>query len=93
MKAMLIVDIPDDVNVDINNLIVKDITFKDTSSDLGITYTIHKPKISIKPMPQKKEAFEECMKFGMMTDKISEAIVWQVQGYNYCIDEILGGEE
>lgn len=88
MKAILVVDIPDDVNVDINNLIVKDITFKDISSNLGITHTIHKPKISIRPLPEK-----------IPTPKIIQEQIdgWhklagQYAGYNACIDEILGAE-
>ena len=90
MKAVVLVDIPDDVNVDINNLIVKDITFKDTSSDLGITYTIHRPKISIKPLPQINEKrvnyLRECG-WGLM-----ELECYAV-GHDDCLDEILGEEE
>lgn len=89
MKAIMIVDIPDNCNKELLSKTPASITFNH-----GTYKTLLYVEGYLKPMPQKKDAFEECMKLDMMTTgKISEAIVWQVQGYNTCIDEILGDTE
>lgn len=47
----------------------------------------------LKPLPQKKDPFEEHMKVERNERYISESLINQIRGYNFCIDEILGVEE
>lgn len=52
----------------------------------------------LKPMPQKKDFFEEYMKVDRSMckqkfDKVQEELRHQILGYNYCIDEILGDND
>ena len=95
MKAILIVDIPDNYQEFGSGIwyIEGDclrIGYKDKYGWFDGWKWVGNGMMALKPLPQKKDAFEECMKFDMMTGKVAEEIVWQVNGYNYCLEEILG---
>ncbi|MBP3891425.1 MAG: hypothetical protein J6D29_04555 [Solobacterium sp.] len=56
----------------------------------------------LKPMPQKKNFIDEFMKvdrgpYGFLSEEdfyeLSDSLSKQIRGYNFCIDEILDGQE
>ena len=87
MKAILVIDVDD-------KYLGKEISFIKFTDD----NVIYLSGEELKPMPQKKDFFEEYMKVDRSMckqefDKVQEELRHQILGYNYCIDEILGDTE
>ena len=73
--------------------------YNEKIEDLSISYTVNgnienyvevKCSHSLKPMPEKLDATLIALQCGR--DTVSSELVYQVEGYNRCIDELLGGE-
>ena len=86
MKAILVIDIPDDI-------------WANKEEDLGMYAEVWSKRIddgwcgeyyadSLKPIPQKKKLDED-----LFLSKNFELEYVRFDGYNKCIDEILGEEE
>lgn len=83
MKAIMIVDLPDNINVDLMCKTPVSLTFKH-KSHIEILYASG----YLKPMPQKKKLDED-----LFLSKNFELEYVRFDGYNRCIDEILGKQE
>ena len=83
MKAILIVDIPDDYNI-------AEIRVNIQANCYGEEILDWRNQTLI-PMPKKLDATEISMQCGKY--EVSDKLVYQVEGYNRCIERILGEAE
>ena len=82
MKAILIVDIDDELLEDYENFYV-DYDLRAERKDENVNESIrYVEDCPLKPMPLKLETIE-----------VDSKLAYQVEGYNICIEDILGEEE
>ena len=79
MKAILLIDVPDNTEFDKDYRLTGLLLANEYAENVGIEFK----DARLKPMPQKKNPLDDC---GMFNGK-------GIQGYNACIDEILGEKE
>lgn len=106
MKAILVIDLPDGTNVDDIKVLYK-LTDISTFRELYYSTEEYWNGCSLKPMPQKKKIkeikhLEDFVNMETQYDYIRNKIVGKInydvetifnEGYNSCIDKILGEEE
>ena len=92
-KGIIIIDIPNLESHEIDSYdMVADLKVKSLVLG-GERYNCEFENVIVRPLPQKKNPFEEHMKVESNERYISETLINQIRGYNYCLDEILGGTE
>lgn len=80
MKAILILDVNDDTDLSSEADVIID------NGDFHL-----ETKVFLKPMPEELDATEIAIQCGKY--EVSDKLVYQVEGYNWCIKQILWEEE
>lgn len=85
MKAILVIDVDD--NTDFEFYDVRVWCYNKTTG-------LHKwyQNVQLKPMPKKQKEVEDTEYIYEDEDRMASCIVGQIEGWNSCIDEILGEE-
>ena len=82
MKAILLIDVPDNTDFDKDYRLTGLLLANEYAENVGIEFK----DARLKPMPEKKNT-DSSLKY------TNEPMQYRREGYNQCIDEILGEEE
>lgn len=94
MKALIVVDIPVNDSIEINEYgMVADLKIRPMTLTDRKDLFIEMKEVNLKPMPEKKDT-QKWLYLDLINCSTSHTdLVCAYVGYNKCIDEILGEEE
>ena len=97
MKAILVIDIPDFINTVTNGILKPigtvgklEIGYGSDDGEMTRFQFVNTNGVLLKPIPKRKQKIKELPQY---TKEYEAYCKGEVDGWNFCLDEILGAEE